>query len=283
MAIHCGTEVPHMRHSWSLQMATVSLNPLKKITDCSTSEAGRANALKAPTSRRGQAPRKARGIEMFVNQDDDCSDIDLVDQAREGDKQAFGELIKRHHHRCVSLASCILQDRGEAEDEAQNAYWKAFEHLDQFQGDADFSIWLSRIVVNQCLMFMRAKRRTRFLYLDAGIAGFPGASIELPSWRPDPEGEVGSRQVKEVLNREIRCMPALLRNVLLLRDVEELPIAEVANRLGITIPAAKSRLLRARQELRQRLLRHCSLSGHVGLDAGNGKDRQIAGRLRCLG
>jgi RNA polymerase sigma-70 factor (ECF subfamily) len=217
---------------------------------------------------------------MFDNQDDDCSDIDLVDQAREGDKQAFGELIRRHHHRCVSLASCILQDRGEAEDEAQNAYWKAFQHLDQFQGDADFSIWLSRIVVNQCLMFMRAKRRTRFLYLDAGIPGYPGASIELPSWRPDPEGEVGSRQVREVLNREIRCMPALLRNVLLLRDVEELPIAEVANCLGITVPAAKSRLLRARQELRQRLLRHCCSSGYVSIDAGNGKDRQIASRLR---
>jgi RNA polymerase sigma-70 factor, ECF subfamily len=130
--------------------------------------------------------------------------------------------------------------------------------------------------VNRCLMFLRSKRRTRFLYLDAGIPGYPGASIELPSWRPDPEGEVGSRQVRDVLNREIRSMPPLLRNVLLLRDVEELPIAEVANRLAITIPAAKSRLLRARQELRQRLLRHCNSSGHVSLDAGCGKDRRIA-------
>jgi len=217
---------------------------------------------------------------MFDNQDDEYSDIDLVDLAREGDKQAFGELVKRYHHRCVSLASCILQDRGEAEDEAQNAYWKAFEHLDQFQGDADFSIWLSRIVVNQCLMFMRAKRRTRFLYLDAGIPGYPGASIELPSWKLDPEGEVGRQQVREVLKREIQCMPALLRNVLLLRDVEELPIAEVANRLGITVPAAKSRLLRARLELRQRLLRHCSSSGHVSLTT---RVTAQSGRLRYAG
>ena len=97
------------------------------------------------------------------------------------------------------------------------------------------------------------------------MLAFPGTLapvyIELPSWRPDPEGEVGSRQVREVLNREIRCMPALLRNVLLLRDVEELPIAEVANRLGITVPAAKSRLLRARQELRSDCIR---LAVHLG-------------------
>jgi len=207
------------------------------------------------------------------------SDIDLVGLARDGDKEAFGELVRRHHHRCVNLASCILQDRGDAEDEAQNAYWKAFEHLDQFQGDADFSIWLSRIVVNQCLMFMRARRRARFLYLDAGIPGYPGGSIELPSWRLDPEGEVGKRQVQEVLEREIRCIPALLRNVLLLRDVEELPIAEVADRLGITVSAAKSRLLRARLELRQRVLRHCGSSGHESLMT---RLTVRAEKLRCL-
>ncbi len=181
--------------------------------------------------------------------DIEASDAELVSLARRGDKQAFGELIKRHHHWCVSLAGYMLRDRGDAEDEAQNAYWKAFQRLDQYQGEAEFSIWLSRIVVNQCLMFLRASRRARFLRIDAGIAGVPGGTIELPSWRLDPEGELGNRQVRDVLNQEIRRIPPLLRNVVLLRDVEELPIAEVADRLGITIPAAKSRLLRARSEL----------------------------------
>jgi RNA polymerase sigma-70 factor, ECF subfamily len=191
--------------------------------------------------------------------------MELVSMARLGDKQAFGELIKRYHHRCVSLAGYMLRDRGDAEDEAQNAYWKAFQRLDQYQGDAEFSIWLSRIVVNQCLMFLRANRRARFLRIDAGIPGFPGGTIDLPSWRLDPEGELGNRQVHDVLNQEIRRIPPLLRNVVLLRDVEELPIAEVAERLGITVPAAKSRLLRARSELRQRVLRHCGRSGHAAL------------------
>jgi RNA polymerase sigma-70 factor (ECF subfamily) len=195
------------------------------------------------------------------------TDADLVESAKQGDKQAFGELVKRHHHWCVGLASGILRDRGDAEDEAQNAYWNAFQHLDQYQGDAEFSTWLARIVVNQCLMFIRTRRRARFLHLDAGIPGYPSGSIDLPSWRPDPEGEMGSRQLQEVLQHEIRCIPALLRNVVLLRDVEELPIVEVADRLGISVSAAKSRLLRARIELRQRVLRHCGTSGHPSLTA----------------
>lgn len=190
------------------------------------------------------------------------TDTDLVGLARKGDSQAFGELVRRHHQWCVGLASGILRNRGEAEDQAQNAYWNAFQHLEQFHGESEFSTWLARIVVNQCLMFIRAARRVRYLHLDAGIPGSTGGSIDLPSSTPDPEGEVGRRQVSQVLEREIRCIPALLRNVVLLRDVEELPITEVADRLGITVSAAKSRLLRARFELRQRVLRHCGPSGH---------------------
>ena len=195
----------------------------------------------------------------------DCSDNELVNRAKEGSQQAFGELVKRHHQKCVSLATCILRNREEAEDEVQNACWKAFEHIGQFQGEADFATWLSRIVVNQCLMFLRTNRRARFLRLDAGIPGYQSGSIDLPSWRLDPEGELGRRQVEEVLACEIRRIPALLRNVVRLRDVDELPIEEVADRLGITVPAAKSRLLRARLELRQRLLRHCGPSGQRSL------------------
>ena len=200
--------------------------------------------------------------EKSINQNTDAA---LVQSAKQGDKQAFGELVRRHHHWCVGLASGILRDRGDAEDEAQNAYWNAFQHLDQYQGDAEFSTWLARIVVNQCLMFIRTRRRARFLHLDAGVPGFPSGSIDLPSWRLDPEGEMGSRQLREVLQREIQCIPALLRNVVLLRDVEELPIVEVADRLGISVSAAKSRLLRARLELRQRVLKHCGASGHLSL------------------
>lgn len=205
------------------------------------------------------------GRRVSDRQNNEHSDADLVEFARQGDKQAFGELVRRHHPWCVGLASGILRDRGDAEDEAQNAYWNAFQHLDQFQGEAEFSTWLARIVVNQCLMLIRGRRRARLLHLDAGIPGYSSGSIDLPCTRLDPEGEVGSHQVRKVLEEEIRRIPALLRNVVVLRDIQELPMGVVADRLGITVSAAKSRLLRARIELRRRVLRHCGKSGHVTL------------------
>jgi RNA polymerase sigma-70 factor (ECF subfamily) len=204
---------------------------------------------------------------MHIEGINELNDMELVELARQGDKHAFGELVKRHHSWCVGLASFILRDKGDAEDEAQNACWKAFQHLNQFHGEAEFSTWLSRIVVNQCRMFMRGRRRMRLLHLDAGIPDYGGGSIDLPSRSPDPEGELGTHEVREVLASEVRRIPPLLRNVVMLRDVEGLPMTEVAKRLGISVSAAKSRLLRARIELRSRVLRHCGPSGYGGLIA----------------
>jgi RNA polymerase sigma-70 factor (ECF subfamily) len=187
------------------------------------------------------------------------ADLQLVNLSKHGDREAFGELIHRHRRRCVNLAASILRNRGEAEEETQNACWKAFEHIDQFHGDAEFSTWLLRIVENQCLMLIRQRRRAHFVQLDDPEAG--NGPIQLPAPDADPEGELGMREVLEVLQTEIRRIPPLLRKVILLRDVEELPMHDLAERLGITVPAAKSRLLRARAELRQRMLRHCTRTG----------------------
>jgi len=193
------------------------------------------------------------------------TDQDLVYFAKSGQQQAFGELVRRHHRFCVGVATRILRDHGDAEDEAQNAYWSAFQSLHQFQGKAEFLAWLARIVVNHCRMRLRARHRTRFLHLDAAAPGSSQRRLDLPCWRLDPESEAGNRQLREVLNEEIRRIPSLLREVVLLRDVQELPIGEVANRLGISVGATKSRLLRARAELRQRILRHCGRSGRATL------------------
>jgi RNA polymerase sigma-70 factor (ECF subfamily) len=187
----------------------------------------------------------------------------LVDLAREGDKDAFGELTRRHRQKCVDLATFFLRNRGDAEDEVQNAFSKAYAHLDQYQGEAEFSTWLARIVSNQCLMLMRVKRRTRYVYLDESASGQDAPPVEVPACGPDPEGEFAFRQMKVVLRTEIRRIPPMLRNVMLLRDIQELPMVDVAEKLGITVPAAKSRLLRARAELRSRLMRHTEKSGNI--------------------
>ena len=183
------------------------------------------------------------------------SDTELVAQARGGCQEAFGELIKRHYQTCVNKATFMLHDRAEALDEVQKACWKAFVHFDQYQGEAEFSTWMLRIVENQCRMLLRVKKRAQLLHIDAERENDASRVIELPALGTGPEEEVIGSELRAVLQREIHCIPRLLRNVLLLRDVQELPITNVAERLNITVPAAKSRLVRARLELKARVLR----------------------------
>ena len=190
-------------------------------------------------------------------------DHTLVDLARGGDRDAFGELTRRHRRKCVDLATFFLRNRGDAEDEVQNAFSKAYAHLDQYHGEAEFATWLARIVENQCLMLMRVRRRTRFLYLDESDSNVDAPPVQLPACGPDPEGEFAFEQMKTVLKTEIRRIPPMLRHVMILRDIQELPMVEVADQLGITVPAAKSRLLRARAELRSRLMKHTAQSGNL--------------------
>lgn len=183
-------------------------------------------------------------------------DDELVVKAQNGDNAAFAELIERHQTTCKRLALSILRDAQDAEDEVQNAFWKAFEHIGQFQRDAKFSTWLSRIVVNQCLMRLRKDRRAKFLYIDEGVAGEEVATLELPDHAPSPEDALAQTEMGQILHQEIGRIPPLLREVVLLRDIQGLPMPDVAERLGISVAAAKSRLLRARLELRNRLQKH---------------------------
>ena len=184
------------------------------------------------------------------------TDEDLVLQAQNGDHPAFAELLRRHKGGCLKLALSILRDRNDAEDEVQNALWKAFQHINQFQRDARFSTWLTRIVVNQCLMKLRRDRRAKFLYLDDAQIGEDTGTLDLPGHDDSPEQALGKKEVAGVIGREVGRIPPLLRNVFMLREVHRLPMGEVAERLGISVPAAKSRLLRARTELRSRLQKH---------------------------
>jgi RNA polymerase sigma-70 factor, ECF subfamily len=220
---------------------------------------GNAHAHRAPksdyVSLEGLVVEVEEGISVHA-------DRQLVEQAREGCQEAFGELINRHYQTYVNIAGFILRDYDEAQDEVQKACYKAFSHLDQYQGEAEFSTWMLRIVVNQCLMLLRVRKRVQFLRIDAGNERDRSRPIELYSSEAGPEKEVIDSELKGVLRREIRRIPSLLRNVLVLRDVQELPMTDVAERLKITVPAAKSRLLRARFELKERMMHHCGSEWH---------------------
>lgn len=191
----------------------------------------------------------------------------LVSMAQNGDNAAFTELVERHTPTCRRLALSILKNQEDAEDEVQNATWKAYQHIAGFNQDAKFSTWFSRIVVNQCLMRLRKDKRARFVHLEAGVQGEEIQTIELPDVAATPEQDLGGRQVHEVLNQEIKRIPPILRQVFVMRDVEEIPTQEVAEKLGISVAATKSRLLRARLELRARMEKHLGKLGVASLTA----------------
>ena len=187
------------------------------------------------------------------------SEEELVSQARGGSTIAFGELIRRNYRTCLKRAMLMVHNRSDAEDELQNACWKAFHRLQQFRGDGSFAAWLSRIVENQCLMRIREERNSRFVYLDEPSDS--NVRIELVGQSTSPEDQLGWEEVVVLLRREILRMPPLFRNIMMLHDIDQLPILDVATQLGLSVPAAKSRLMRARRELRCRVLKHCGRKG----------------------
>lgn len=195
-------------------------------------------------------------------------DEELVIRSQNGDSAAFSELVERHHSSCLRLAVTILRNRDDAEDEVQNALSKAFEHVGQFQRGCRFSTWLTRIVVNQCLMRIRHIRRNRTVSISETWHQEEGAtSWEIADPRQGPDHELSNEQVRNVIATEVRRIPPLLRSAFVLRHVESLPMTEVAGRLGISVAAAKSRLLRARLELQQRLEKHQGRLGPASLTA----------------
>jgi RNA polymerase sigma-70 factor (ECF subfamily) len=124
-------------------------------------------------------------------------------------------------------------------------------------------------------MLIRVKKRTRFLHIDAEKPWESTGPVELPADDRDPEEDVIGNELSAVLNREIRRIPPLLRNALVLRDVQELSMPDVAAQLKITVPAAKSRLLRARSELRNRMTVFCGRNG-----SGTSNRQRLGVKLR---
>ncbi len=195
-------------------------------------------------------------------------DGNLVARARSGDRDAFEALTRKNYDSSLKLASYVLRNREEAEDEVQNAYSKAFQNIHLFREEAKFSTWITRIVLNCCLMRMLKLKRVRVRPIEDTMPGEETLmTLQLTDDRPSPEETLGRSEVLKRLQNEMRRIPPLLRHVLELRDLSELPMPEVAERLGISIPAAKSRLLRARQELRNRMAKHCGRLGPATLVA----------------
>jgi len=208
------------------------------------------------------------------------TDEQLVRLGRHGDQEAFSFLFQRHWRKCIVLGFYYLKNHSDAEDQVQSAFLKAYERLDQFHGDSKFSTWLGRIVANECLMLMRIRRRVHTVYLDQDSSESMVVPLQLPAPGPDPEGELGFQQINSAVKLAVERLPRLLRDVVLLHDIHGLPLRDVAVQLGISVPAVKSRLVRARDELRSRMtLRYPGVSPSSVLSR-EAAPLQVVGR-RC--
>src|SRR3954464_15697841 len=180
----------------------------------------------------------------------------LVAQSREGDTRAFGELVRRYEGKIFRLAQHVTQNREDAEDVLQETFLKAYEHLDQFKGDSKFYTWIVRIAVNQALMKLRRRKTDKSVSLDETIdTGEDTVTREVAAWDEDPEQRFTREEIGEILNSAVESLEPLYRSVFVLRDIEDLSTEETAEALNLSIPAVKSRLLRARLQLREKLTR----------------------------
>ncbi len=184
-------------------------------------------------------------------------ELSLVLAAKKGDVGAFGELVKRYDRNVFRIALHITQNREDAEDVVQDAFLKAYENLEQFQGQSKFYTWLVRIAVNEALMKLRRRRPERMVSLDQEVQTEEDSMPrEVADWSPNPEQLYNQAELRDILGKTIQGLPPSFRTVFVLRDVEGLSTEETAQALDLSIPAVKSRLLRARLQLRERLNRY---------------------------
>jgi RNA polymerase sigma-70 factor, ECF subfamily len=186
----------------------------------------------------------------------------VVAQARLGDATAFSELLRRYEGKIFRLALHITQNREDAEDVLQETFLKAYEHLDQFQGQSKFYTWIVRIAVNQALMKLRKRKSDRSVSLDDTIdTGEDTVAREIAGWDENPEQQYSREELSRILGGAVEDLAPIYRAVFVLRDIEELSTEETADALGLSVPAVKSRLLRARLQLRDKLTRFFKRKG----------------------
>jgi RNA polymerase sigma-70 factor, ECF subfamily len=178
------------------------------------------------------------------------SDELLVERAAAGDAEAFGEIVRRWERRIYALAYGILGREDDARDAAQETFVAAFRNLPNFRGEAKVSSWLHRIAVNQC--FTR-RRRTKVRAEISFEVVQEGGRPQFASTNPSPAGATEAGQRAEAVRRAVAALPRELREVVVLKEFENLTFREIAEALDVPVSTVKSRLYTALRQLRMRL------------------------------
>ncbi len=164
------------------------------------------------------------------------------------------ELMRRHDRKILRLARHITGNQEDAEDVLQESFLNAFSHIGNFAGNSKFYTWLVRITVNQALMKLRKRKSDKQVSLDEPVQGDTDDLVrEIAVWDETPERTYSQEEMRRILDDAIESLEPIYRTVFVLRDVEELSTEETAQTLDISVPAVKSRLLRARLPLREKL------------------------------
>ncbi len=228
-------------------------------------------------------------IQPVVGQDEEHPDVALVQRVRAGDASAYDTLVRKYERQLFRIAQHITQNREDAEDVMQDAFLKAYEKLDQFQGNSKFYTWLVRIAVNESLMRLRKRRTGKLVSMDEDLQTEEGSvPRDFADWAPNPEQNYNQSELSDILKKTIQGLPQGFRVVFVLRDVDGLSTEETAEALGLSVPAVKSRLLRARLQLRERLSRYFkrktpSVSQASSTPQANGATENLPGGDESMG
>ena len=191
-------------------------------------------------------------------------DATLVERLKAGDGQAFEEVVRMYGGRLLAVARRYVRTEADAQDVLQSAYLSAFRAIGQFEESSHLATWLHRIVVNTALMRLRARRRRPEESIDELLPAFmeDGHHVEqFSDWGARADELIERREARAAVRACIDQLPDNYREILLMRDIEELSTQEVAASLGLTTTAVKVRLHRARQALSTLLRRDPALTG----------------------
>src|SRR5215510_6499185 len=190
----------------------------------------------------------------FVSDD---PDFEIVVRVRNGDTDAFEELVRKHGRRVYRSLLGILGSAEEAEDALQDAFFKAFQHLPNFEARSRFSTWLVRIAINTGLQRVRSRKEVDSL--DEENEEFRPRNIQ--AWTDTPEEFYSREELRRLVEKEVMKLPVKYRVALMLRDLEELSTEEAATALGLSIPGLKARVLRGRLMLRESMVPYFQKAG----------------------
>jgi RNA polymerase sigma-70 factor (ECF subfamily) len=178
------------------------------------------------------------------------TDEQLVRKSQQDDERAFGELVSRYESKVYSLALKMLRNPEDAEDVLQDTFLRAYRGIKSFKGNSTFSTWIYRITANSALMRLRKRQLPTVSIDDADEREAP---INIADWAPGPVEQMLNQETQAAMTEAIDALPPEFRQVFVLRDIEELSNAEVAEILDLSVAAVKSRLHRARLKVRNRL------------------------------